>query len=137
MSNAVATQGFVLEVESAASPSVYTGVGEITSFQGFDGKASEIDVTHLLSTAKEIRPGLQDFGQFSIDCNYIPTDAGQQALLAAKAAALLTHFRATYSNGTVVEFDAYVLSAPVSGGVDAKMDASFTLRITGQPTVVV
>jgi len=134
MSDALETQGFKLEIGNGSSPLGFTEVKEIVSFQGFDGEASEIDVTHLQSTAKEFRMGLQDFGNFSVETNYLPNDPGQDLVRAAKASRVIHNFRATFSDASTATFTAFVKSAPVSGGVDAKLDGSFSLRISGNVT---
>jgi hypothetical protein len=131
MSGALKTQGFELEIGTGASPAAFVEIGEITSFQGLDGQAAEIDVTHLKSTAKEFLMGLQDFGSFNIDVNYLPEDPGQMRLRAVKATGDIENFRATLSDGTEFTFTGFVLSNPISGGVDAKVDGSFSLRISG------
>lgn len=134
MANAIVTQGFKLEIGNGSSPIVYTEVGEVTSFDGFDGQASEIDVTHLQSTAKEFLMGLQDEGTFSVDVNFLPDDAGQDAMRTAKGTGLIQPFRVTFSDTTTATFQGFVLSATVSGGVDAKVDGSFAIRISGEVT---
>src|SRR3954466_4489659 len=135
MSDAIETQGFTFEIAADdGSPITYTAVGEVVSFNGFDGKAAEIDVTHLQSTAKEFLMGLQDFGSFSIEVSYLPADAGQVAMRAAKASRDRQIFRCTFSDSSTAVFNGYVLSNPVSGGVDAKVNGSFDIRITGSVT---
>lgn len=134
MADAIGTQGFMFEVGEGNSPETFLEVKEITNFSGFDGQAAEIDVTHLQSTAKEFLMGLQDFGQFNIDVNYLAADPGQQELRAIKATRSKRLFRCTFSDSSTATFEAYVLSNPVSGGVDAKVDGSFALRITGDVT---
>ncbi len=134
MADAIESQGFKLDIGNDASPVVYTEVKEITSFNGFDGQAAEIDVTHLRSTAKEFIMGLQDFGNFSIEVNFLPDDPGQTALRDAKESREIQLFRATFSDNSTATFNAYVTSAPISGGVDGKVDGSFNLRITGDVT---
>lgn len=131
MSQAIESQGFSFEINNGGSPSGFTEVSEVTNFSGFDGQASEIDVTHLQSTAKEFLMGLQDFGSFQIDVNYISDDPGQVAMRAAKASRVIQQFRATFSDNSTATFSGYVLSNPVSGQVDGKVDSSFTVRITG------
>lgn len=134
-SAAIETQGTKLYIGNNASPIVYTQVKELVSFQAFDGAANEIDTTSLDSTAKEFLMGLQDFGSFSGEFNFLTSDAGQVAMRAAKASRAVTHFRLLLSNATSkFEWDGYVLSAPISGGVDAKMDGSFAIRVTGAVT---
>jgi hypothetical protein len=135
MANALETQGFKFEIaDPTTSPLAYVEVGEVTSFTGFDGAAAEIDVTHLQSVAKEWLMGLQDFGTFNLEVNYLPTDAGQDDMRAAKASRDIQAFRVTFSDNSTATFQGYVLSAPVSGGVDAKVDGSFAVRITGNVT---
>lgn len=131
MSDAIETQGFELEIGNNASPPVYTEVKEIKSFTAFDGSAAEIDVTHLKSTAKEFRMGLQDFGTASFDINYLPEDPGQMAARAAKASRALTPFRMTFSDGSTAEFSGYVTNSPRSGGVDNVVESSINIRISG------
>ncbi len=131
MANAIESQGFKFEIGNGDSPTTYTEVKEITSFSGFDGAASEIDVTHLQSTAKEFLMGLQDFGSFQMDVNHLPTDAGQDAMRAAKASRDIQDFRITLSDASQITFRGYVLSNALSGAVDGKVDGSFTIRITG------
>lgn len=134
MSNAIETQGFYFAIGNEDSPLTYTNVGEVVNFSGFDGQAAEIDITHLQSTAKEFLMGLQDFGSFSLDVNYLSADAGQVKMRAAKASREIQDFRVTFSNGQTARFQGYVLAAPISGGVDAKVDGSFAIRITGNVT---
>lgn len=131
MSSAIETQGFEFKIGNGDSPLTYTEVTEVTSFSGFDGQAAEIDVTHLKSTAKEWLMGLQDFGSFKIDCNYLNGDAGQDLMRAAKSTRAVQDFRVTFSDASTATFQGYVLSAPVNGSVDAKVDTSFDIRITG------
>ncbi len=136
MSDALPTQGFKLEVGDVGdSPAALTEISEITNFSGFDGQAAIIDVTHLQSTAKEKLQGLQDNGGFSLDVNHLPSDAGQKECRAAKAAGGKKLFLLTYSDTSTVQFEAFVMSNPQSGGVDSKVDGSFALEITGALTI--
>lgn len=130
MPDAITSQGFELEIGSGG-PVVYTEVLGLTKFDGFDGQASEIDVTTLKSIAREFIMGLQDFGTYKLEANYLPDDAGQQLLRDAQGSGEAQPLKATTSDGTVATFQAYVLSSPISGGVDDKVSTSFTLRITG------
>jgi hypothetical protein len=136
MVSAIETQGFTFKIGNGDSPLTYTTVGSVVSFSGLDGEAAEIDVTHLQSTAKEYLMGLQDFGNWSLEVNYLPADAGQDLLRAAKASRAIQDFQATLSDGTLITFQGFVKSNPVSGGVDAKVDGSFSIRISGNVTIV-
>ena len=109
-------------------------VCEARNFNGFDGQASEIDKTTLCSTAKEFVPGLQDFGSFNFDMNYVPSDPAQQAMQAAKAGGDTLWWELVLPDnmGSWI-FQAFVRQMTISGGVDAILSSSVVLRITGEP----
>jgi len=132
-STAIETQGFKLEIGAGTSP-VFVEVKEIKQFQGLDGEANTIDITHLQSAAKEKLMGLQDWGSWNVDTNYLPDDTGQIAARAAKASRLKQSFRATLSDGTIITFQGFVKNSPISGGVDAVVEGSFSIEITGDVT---
>jgi len=134
MSDAIETQGFLAEIGNGDSPLTYTEIKEVKTFTAFDGSAAEIDVTNLQSTAKEFRLGLQDNGNLSLDLNYLPGDAGQDLVRGAKASREIQDFKLTYSDATISTFQAFVASAPRSGGVDAVVETNFTIRISGDVT---
>lgn len=135
MSNAIKSQGFTLEIGDVGdSPAALTEISEVTNFQLFDGQANEIDTTHLQSTAKERLMGLQDFGSGSFDLNFLSADAGQVEARAAKASQTKKLFLITFSNGYTASFQGYVSSAPISGGVDGKVEHSITVLVDGDVT---
>ncbi len=134
MSDAIETQGFLLKIGNGDSPLTYTEVKEVKTFTGFDGSAAEIDITHLQSTAKEFLMGLQDFGGFNCDVNYLSADAGQVLVRAARASRAIQDIQLTFSDSSTATFQAFVLAAPLSGGVDAAVDGSFQFRISGNVT---
>jgi hypothetical protein len=131
----VDSTGLAYTSGGSATPVTYTEIANVKSYSGFDGAASEIDVTNLRSTAKEKRLGLQDFGKFSMNINPDFSDSGQNAVRASKGAGTQKNYRVTYPNTKVASFAAYVKSTPESGGVDAVIDGSVELTITGAVTV--
>ncbi|MBW0450844.1 phage tail tube protein [Paraburkholderia phenoliruptrix] len=138
-STAISAQGskFFIDTaaEGAAQPT-WTQVKNLKSFSGFDGSATEIDVTDLDSTAKEKRLGLMDNGSFSIDVNVNIADPGQAALKAAQKASSLESFKLQYPDGSADTFDASVKSFPIAGGTDAVLTATVSLTISGAVTTV-
>jgi hypothetical protein len=128
---AIETQGTKLYVSDAGSPQSYTQVKELVSFTAFDGEAAEIDITNLDSTAKERLMGLQDWGRLSGEFNYVRGDAGQAIMLTAKRDRTKRAFKFQLSDDYYYEFEGFVMNAPISGGVDAKTDRSFSILITG------
>lgn len=135
MSDAIKSQGLTLEIGDVGdSPDTLTEIKEITNFSIFDGQANEIDTTNLQSTAKERMMGLQDFGSGSFDLNFLSADTGQVEARAAKAAQTQKTFLITFSNGYTASFVGYVTSAPISGGVDSKIEHSITILVDGDVT---
>jgi hypothetical protein len=53
---------------------------------------------------------------------------------AAKASRDVQDFKVIFSDSSYATFQGFVKSAPISGGVDAKVDGSFNIRITGDVT---
>jgi hypothetical protein len=110
-----------------------TEVGSIRALSGFDGQASEIDTTHLRSTAKEFLIGLQDFGNVELGM-FLVSDAGQTKLRSLKSTASIGTFSITLSDGTVAAFQALVRSCTFdTGGPDGAVTSSVSLRVTGEP----
>ena len=55
-------------------------IGQVVGFNGPTGSAGKIDVTNLLSTAKEFLMGLREEGELSIDVVYDPANSAQAAM---------------------------------------------------------
>lgn len=116
-----------------ASLQTMTSVGSVTNLVGFDGQASEIDVTNLQSTAKEFLVGLQDFGNVTLTI-WLVTDTGQLRLRTIKTTAAVAAFSIGLSDGTVAAFAALVKQFSFdAGGPDSAVKGNVTLRVTGAP----
>lgn len=133
----VDTTGLTLTFTSAtATPATFTTIGNAKSFQGIDGTANEIDVTNMQSAAKEVRLGLPDSGQFTIEVDQDTTDAGQIAVRASQLAQTLKQYKITFASGAVLTFSAYCKKFSTSAGIDQVIKGSIALRITGTYTLV-
>lgn len=119
---------------STATPQTWVTMANAHDFSGFDGSASETDVTHLLSSAKEYIPGLEDFGQMSMNIDVDPSDPGQLAARAAKTSQVRTYFQVAYRNGKSRVWYGFVKKFSESGAVDAVVKASCDIRISGRPS---
>lgn len=120
-----------------AAKKTMTAIGECRAVgPGFDGEATEIDVTHLLSTAKEYIFGLQDFGNVPLSLFLTsPNDTGQTRLRALKALATAEAFSITLASGQVAAFMAFVKSFPFGEiSPDNALGGSPGLRVTGEPS---
>lgn len=132
-SNAIPSQGTKFAVGVVGSPVTYSDIPEIRSIGGPDGTAPTIDVTDLDSTAKEYLLGLKDEGSFSLDIMYIPANTVHASLRSAWSLRTKKSFRMTFvdTGTTVWEFDGYVTGFSEKLGVDAVLEATVGIKITG------
>lgn len=143
----MATQAFnaqktTIARESTTTPGTFEAIGEIRSFDGLGGgSANVIDATTLDSDGKEKLMGLMDEGQLSLEVNFVPRNAMHQALMQDRTDQAMRRFKITFSDNrrlggtaTEAEFDAYVLSFGISGGVDALTAGTIALEITDAAT---
>lgn len=114
-----------------ATPATYSAIANVKDFSGLDGSASELDATNLASTAHEVRLGLVDYGQFSLNVDHDASDAGQAACLAAYAAGTAKLMKVVLPNGNTASFTGYIKKFALTGAVDALVKRSIDVRISG------
>jgi len=133
MATGINTAGTKLEINTTAS--TYVQVKGFRDFSGLGGgSAAVIDTTDFDSAAKEKSMGLPDEGQVSINVIFLPKDAGQSAVRAARGTRAATKFRLTLSDGTKYDFTAFVLTFERTGSQDDVVQASANLEVTGAVT---
>jgi len=132
------TQGSrILHAAGTGSPGDFNEIEEVTNISGPDGTANTIDVTHLRSTAKEYLPGLGDFGQLQLTCNYVGAPQQIALLTMFQTNADPEEFRlylpvdSTQTNFDRFTFDASVTQWQLGATVDDKQTLNMTLKITG------
>lgn len=120
---------------ATATPVTWTTVGEVIDMDRAAGERADIETTHLTSTAKEYMLGLKDSGNFTFSLNWLFSDAGQTALIAAEGSDDEYDFKVTYPSTDTMTFSGYVKSVTgPSLGVDDKLNGSATIRISGDVT---
>lgn len=137
--NALESQGMKLKIDRGlASPSVFEVIPDCKNINFRTGSASVIDTTDLSSTAKNKRMGLQDEGQCTFTLNFIPNELTHAELLEAKGDRRRRQFELELTDSPVTRyrFQAFVLSVPISAGVDAVIESNVTLEITGSVTEI-
>jgi hypothetical protein len=132
-SAAIEAQGTIINIRNQAA-SAWLAIGESAQFDGPNGSASVIDVSHLTSLRREKRMGLADEGQLSISGNREPDDLGQIEFRRARGTREKKSFQILYSDGSKDEFDGFCLSFSTSGAVDQVVQFSATVEITGAVT---
>ena len=140
MSNAIKSQGtyFYLSNQDASltayGSATFAALGETSSIGEPSGEAADIDVTHLLSTAKEYLIGLPDNGNMQVGGNYVPTDTGQLVAIAAMDAQTPRWAKWVFSSGATWSIKVFVKKFAPSAQVDGKVPFSMSLRTTGSWT---
>jgi hypothetical protein len=128
------TTGKTITAAGTATSTTFTNIVNVRTFSGFDGSATEINVTNLDSLAAEFRLGLVDQGQFTMELDYDSTSAGHVALRSKQVSGVLSNFKLTVPTLGVITFTAYVKKFSLSGGVDAVAKTQVDLRISGPVT---
>lgn len=136
-SQAIKTQNTLIQVSdgiAGTSPIVWLTIGDVQTISGPGGDATEIDVTHLQSTAKEYLVGLKDEGEVTIAGSFVETNTGQRELRTARDAQEKRDFRITLSDNVKLDFQAFVRSFTLDIQPDDKVSFSATLRLSGAVT---
>jgi hypothetical protein len=131
-STAISAQGSTLKIDIAVAGTPDTLIGNLYQYSGFDGEASEIDISNLYSVAKEFLLGLKDNGGFTVEYHPDYDDNGHNDLRAAEVSSKKKTLLLTLPNGKEITFDAFVKNANgISGGVDGVVTGGASLKITG------
>jgi hypothetical protein len=132
----VDTTGLAYTSGGTATPQAYTKINGVTSFDGFDGQADDMDATDLDSDAKEFISGLRDEGKFGFEAKRLRADAGQIALRANLVSGAVVGMKLTLSDGTVVSFSVLVKTMPIGGAVGSILKGKIDCKISGAVAVV-
>lgn len=134
---ALDSTGLAYTSGGTATPTSYTAIGNIVGINEFEsGSASEIDVTHLGSSAKEKRLGLVDNGAFSLNIQHSNADAGQAALQARRLDGAAVNMKIILPTGTTptATFSALVKKFSKSAAVDGVVNGSVDITVNGAVT---
>lgn len=135
MSGEVKSQGTTLSRGTGSgSPETFETVTGLLDFSGPTPSRGEIDTTDLDSTAKEFMLGLKDNGEMTFNGKLKPADSVHQDVIADLDNDVAGNWKVTLSDGTKIEFAAFVKDMPITGGTDDIVKYSLTLRITGDIT---
>lgn len=135
---AIAAYGVTLKIGS-------TAIAEVTKIDFGGIKLDTVEVTNMASTGgwREYIATLLDGGDVTFDINYVPTAATHKYAAAGLLYILantkaLTTFSLVWSDSglTTWGFTAFVVTFKPGAAVDGKLQASVTLKISGQPTLV-
>lgn len=122
------------------SPPGYVTVAQVTTVTPFAIARDAVETTHTESPnrAREFIPGLVDYGEATIELNFIPGSAADRrirALFGSKALARCQVSSPT-SPPQLVQLNAVVTAYSPSMPLDDKLTAQATFKISGKPTWV-
>lgn len=133
--NAISAQGSKLRIDKDTVGTADLQIKGLVSFSGFDGEASEQDISNLDSEAKEFSLGLKDNGSFSAETHVDYDDPGQNEARAAAVSGALKSFELELPNTKKVQFKGLVKNADsINGGVDQVLTGSISIKISGPLT---
>ena len=139
MSNARIGYFTTLEVGNAPGTSpTYTELAELLSFTPPAGSVAEVEVTHMKSPGRrrQFIPTLIDSGTAVANFNHVSASATDVFLNAWRASGELRQVRATYPDGSMVIFTAFVSDYVVENvTIEEKLTSSLSLKVTGVVTV--
>ncbi len=101
------------------------------SYQINQSAAAQIDTTTLCDDEKTYLIGFSDPGTLTFDFFIDPTDPDYQVLVDAQKAGDVREFEIVYRNKAVRTLPVIVQSINESGGVDAAISGSATLKVSG------
>lgn len=137
MTGAVSSHRVQLQAGDGASPEVFNRICEILNFNGPSETAPQIDVTSLCSDAREYIGGLKDGGEVGFDLNFVPGDPMQYQLRDDLNNGTVRNYQIVIEGAsptTTIGFAAIVTAFSLTGAVDQAVQASASLKITGQVT---
>jgi len=131
--------GRLLSIEDDSSPPAFVVVGEITAVNGPAFAADALDATHMQSPDRfrEFIPGLRDAGELSGEINYVPGGAGTEIMIAnlGRKKNFKVEEPDSGSPPITMTCEAFITAFGITGPIADKMNATFTLKLSGSPTI--
>ncbi len=133
------TAGLTVKRGDGAGTEVFTAISEVTALGGLGVNNDQIEVTNFDSAgSKEYIGGLADGTELTIECNFLPADVAQQALIGDVDSKTTRNIQITITDGTTPKtytFATAPLKWEIVPAVDSQNKLNFTLKISGTITV--
>lgn len=131
--------GVTFKRGDGGGPEVFTSVGEVYSLSGLGKTNDLIEATNFDSgSSREYIAGLADGQEITVECNYLPNNTEQTALISDVDAGVNRNIQIVLTDGvTPKTFDLTVtcLSWVINPAVDDRNTISFGLKISGDITI--
>ena len=130
--------GWLFQRGDGATPEVFTNVPFTSRADPGAPTSPDIDVTSLTSTARETKPGLPKFADFSAETIYTPGNATHNAMRAEAPSSTFRNYRLmdpTNAFGFLFSL-AIATFVTVNYEVDGSLRNQMTFKQAGKPTLV-
>lgn len=134
--------GTLLSYSNGLIPEIFTLLAERVTISGPGFSRDSLDATHMDSPNnwREFIAGLKDGGEVTIESNYVPTDATQNANTGALAlfnSGATRNWKLVLPVSPIVTWilPAFVTNFEPDIPLDDKMMLSLTLKVAGEPTL--
>lgn len=97
------------------------------------GQKDEHETTTLASEAKEYTGGLSDSGTVTLNGNFVPGDAGHEALMAAEADGKTRAFRSVLKSGRRIRWLGFVKQYTWKAAAGGVLQGTFNVKLSGRP----
>ncbi len=127
-------------LDTTLSPPAYVDIAEVTNITPFNIARDAVEATHTQSPdrIREFIPGLVDYGEASIDINFVPGSSSDQRIRALFRSREAAQCQITFptSPEQVLQFAAIITGYSPEAPLDDKLTATATFKISGRPTWV-
>jgi hypothetical protein len=137
-SSGIAAYGTLLKIGDGQGTESFSTIAEVVDITGPGGKTTMVDLTNHSSPSafKEVAPTVVDPGTLKLVVNFIPTAITQgynTGILRDWINRNKRNFQLVWPNtaGTYVQFAAYVTDFDQKAAKDGKLEATFSLEVTG------
>jgi hypothetical protein len=118
---------------------VFFDIADVVSISGVNLARDQVDTTILASPNgyEEALPTVLRTGELEIGLNFVPDEPTQTQFLddMIETPPVLHNYRVTFSDGTAWTFPAFVVGFTVGDvSPESKLEATATLKISGEPT---
>ena len=130
--------GVTIKRGDGAGTEVFNAISEVLSMSGLGKTNPLVEVTSFDSTGREYIAGLADGTEITLECNYLPADTQQQALIGDVDNGTVRNMQVLITDGTTpltYSFAVTPLSWVINPSFDDKNTLTFTLKISGAITV--
>jgi len=135
--NAISAQGTLIARAPAATPTVFTTIGELHDITAPALSRNPIEMTAHNDVEESFVVGIRRKGELQFEIGFLPTLAthGQSAgLIKAWKDGTRDIYKITYPEGSIWLFSGYVTNFAPKAPVDDALTADVTIRPTGTST---